>query len=258
VAASRDAKIPREQRETCWCGGKLLRFWWHPSYGVCADCGCYVSQRPPRSDALSGFYSLNDYWRVRQLSKGNAPIEKRSGHYRNDGRLAYWVSLVKRYGPTSGRVIEVGCAPGILLTELRKSGYECIGIEASETVAAWLRRNQDLDVRTGIFPGVEVPTCDLLLAFDVAEHTPSPASFWTEIGRLLRPGGTAIIQTPIECRDYEHPFKTRPDWFDELEHLFLYTHKSVTRLATLAGLNIVALEDAPLGLGQVCVLKKPA
>jgi SAM-dependent methyltransferase len=191
------------------------------------------------------------------VSKGIPPIEERGELYRKDGRLAYWLGLVKRDGPSSGRVIEVGCAPGVLLAELGKSGYECIGIEASETVAEWLRRTQNLDVRTGIFPGVEVPTCDLLLAFDVAEHTPWPARFWAETGRLLRPGGSAIVQTPIECHDYDHPFKIRPEWFDDLEHLFLYTDKSVRLLAALAGLDIIHLEDAPLLLGQVCVLRRP-
>jgi len=249
--------VPREVREECWCGGKLLPFRWHASYGVCAECGCYVNRRPPRQDALGGVYSLEDYWRHRQVSKGYPRIEDRGENYRRDGRLAYWLDLVKRYGPSSGRVIEVGCAPGVLLAELVKSGYECIGIEASESVAAWLRRTQNLDVRTGIFPGVDVPWCDLLLAFDVAEHTPSPRSFWTEIGRMLRPGGTAIVQTPVERWNYDHPFECRPDFFDDLEHLFLYTDKSVRRLATLAGLDIIALEDSPLQLGQACVLRRP-
>jgi SAM-dependent methyltransferase len=208
---------------------------------------------------LTAVYSLDAYWRHRQVSKGILPIEKRGELYRKDGRLAYWLGLVKRYGPSSGRVIEVGCAPGVLLAELGKSGYECIGVEASDSVAAWLRRTQNLDVRTGIFPGVKLPACGLLLALDVAEHTPSPASFWTEIGCLLRPSGKAIIQTPIECRDYEHPFKTRSDWFDDIEHLFLYSDKSVRRLAELGSLEILNLEDTPppLNLGQVCVLRKP-
>jgi 2-polyprenyl-3-methyl-5-hydroxy-6-metoxy-1,4-benzoquinol methylase len=201
-------------------------------------------------------YSLEEYWRARQISKGFPPIEQRGEYYRRDGRLAYWLSLVDRYGPTKGEVIEVGCAPGVLLSELNKRGFHCVGVEASDTVAAWLRTHEALEIRTGVFPGVELPPCDLFLAFDIAEHTPSPASFWTTIGRLLRPGGTAIVQTPIECKDYEQPFKTRPDWFDDLEHLFLYTDKSVARLAALAGLHMVALEDAPPVLGQVCVLRK--
>ncbi len=253
-----ESTLPREVRDACWCGGTLLPFHWHSSYGVCAECGCYVNRRPPQAKALNTIYTLDDYWRHRQVSKGIPPIEKRGDLYRKDGRLAYWLTLVKRFGPSEGEVIEVGCAPGVLLSELRRIGFRCLGVEASETVAVWLRNTQGLDVRTGIFPGVVLPACELLLAFDVAEHTPAPAEFWKEIGRLLRPGGTAIIQTPIECHDFEHPFKTRADWFDDVEHLFLYTDKSVRRLAALSGLDIIALEDTPLpfNLGQVCVLRK--
>src|SRR5215469_6699793 len=89
-----EGTLQRELRDNCWCGGKLLPFRWHASYGVCAECGCYVNRRPPQQDALSKLYSLNDYWRVRQLSKGYPPIEERGEWYRKDGRLSYWLALV--------------------------------------------------------------------------------------------------------------------------------------------------------------------
>jgi 2-polyprenyl-3-methyl-5-hydroxy-6-metoxy-1,4-benzoquinol methylase len=115
-----------------------------------------------------------------------------------------------------------------------------------------------VDVCEGLFPGVQLPTCDLFLAFDVMEHVSDPKNFICAVRALMHPGGVAIIQTPIERYDYEHPFKMRPDFFDDLEHLLLFTDKAILTLATLAQLEMVNLEDSLGSLGQICVLRKSA
>ena len=114
-----------------------------------------------------------------------------------------------------------------------------------------------VDVRSGFFPGISLPPCDLFMAFDVAEHIPDPLRFWNGISEVLRPGGVAILQTPIEGRNFDNPFNGRLDFFDDIEHYFLFTETSVLKLAALAHLQVVALEDALGLLGQVCVLRKP-
>jgi 2-polyprenyl-3-methyl-5-hydroxy-6-metoxy-1,4-benzoquinol methylase len=91
----------------------------------------------------------------------------------------------------------------------------------------------------------------------VAEHVPDPLKFWNEVAGLLKPGAVAILQTPVECHDYDHPFKERPDFFDEVEHLFLFTDNAIRKLTAAAQLQLVALEDARASLGQICVLRKP-
>lgn len=250
-------RVPRGQRDRCWCGGELRPFQLHSSYAVCAECGCYVNRYPPLPQALGRLYTLNRYWKSRQKMMGVPPIEERGEAYRLDGRLDFWLSLVERLGPPQGQVIEIGCSPGVLLAELQRRGYECIGVEPDARVAKWIHNRVGVEVREGLFPSVELPSCDLFLALDVPEHVPDPGAFWEAISRLLRPGGTAILQTPVERHDYEHPFKARPDFFDGVEHLFLYTDRSVRRLAESARLEMVCLEDAPGTLGQICVLRKP-
>lgn len=253
------SKFPRRDITQCWCGGSLKQLLDHAQYGACIACGCYVNLRPPTPESLKGLYSLDSYWRLRQRVHGIPPIEKRAELYRSDGRLGYWMDLIKHYGPRSGNVIEIGCAPGVLLSDLKDRGYRCTGVEPSASVVEWIRHNTGVEVQEGLFPGIHLPPCDLLLAFDVAEHTADPVGFWCGMAKVLQPGGVAIVQTPIECSNYAQPFKTRPEFFDGLEHLYLYTDTSVRKLAKLACLEILALEDAMGGyLSQVCVLNKPA
>lgn len=247
--------IRRGQRDHCWCGGDLLPFKWHPSYGVCAKCGCYVNRYPPIN--LQELYSSHLYWHIMQKYYGYPPIESRAELYKRDGRLAYWLQLIRRYGALQGRVIEVGCAPGILLAELQAQGYKCIGVEPDEKTADWVQQNSKVNVRAGLFPGIDLPNCDLFLAFDVIEHSPYPDRFMREVARLLNPGGIAIIQTPVERYGYDPPFGEKfKSAFKEFEHLFLFTNKAMGMLAERSGLEVVILNDRLWLHHEICVFRK--
>ena len=216
-----------------------------------------MNKFPPVQKDLEKLYSLNRYWRARQTLKRLPTIEDRAALYRSEGRLKLWLDLIEKYGSGSGKVIEVGCAPGVLLEELSARGYDCTGVEISSDVANWMR-DKGTDVRAGFFPGIDLPQCNLFLAFDVLEHSPCPVEFLREACRRLVPNGVAIIQTAIDRYDYQPPFGPRFDLFDDLEHLFLFTDKAMEALSIEAGLEIVTLrEELWLG-GEACVFRKAA
>jgi len=250
------SKIRRGHVTHCWCGGELLPFKWHPSYGVCAECGCYVNRHPPLN--LKELYSFDFYWHIVQKFHGNLPIEQRAKAYKADGRVDYWLKLIQYYGPPHGTVIEVGCAPGILLSELQAKGYECIGVEPDRKTAEWIQQNMKVKVRSGFFPDIDLPNCDLFLAFDVLEHSPNPDRFMQKIAQLLNPGGIAIIQTPIERYGYEPPFgEAFKSAFKEFEHLFLFTNKAMEMLADLSGLEIIEANERLCCHHEICIFRKP-
>jgi len=257
VADKHFRRIGRDSRDRCWCGGELTPFEWHPGYGVCAGCGCYLNRNPPRKDELERLYSFDLFWHIKQKAGGLPVLEKRSAHYKAEGRVDYWLQLIGRYGPAKGKVIEIGCAPGILLKELSDRGYDCLGVEVDRKVAGWIGETMNLDVRAGLFPEVDLPCCDLFLAFDVLEHCPDPAAFMRETCRLLRPGGVAVIQTSIDRYDYVPPFGSRfKEAFDDLEHLFIFTDKAVRELAARSNLEVTSLSEGAWLMGEVVILGK--
>jgi SAM-dependent methyltransferase len=258
LAKAQSLLVTRESRDECWCGGSLMPFEWHESYGVCAICGTYVNKIPPAQKGLEKFYSLGNYWHTRQALKNFPTIGDRAGLYRSDGRLQQWLDLVEKYGPKTGKVIEIGCAPGVLLGELTARGYSCTGVEISNDVAEWMRNSTGLEIHSGFFPGVELPRCDLFLAFDVLEHSPCPLEFLKSAADHLLPNGVAIIQTAIDRYDYQPPFGERFDMFDDLEHLFLFTNQAMTSLAKEANLEIVSLGERLWLGGETCIFRKAA
>lgn len=236
--------IRRNQRNRCWCGGELLPFTWHSSYGVCVACGCYVNRHPPITEELKRFYSFDNYWGAWMRLKGAPTIDHRTENDLKDGRVAYWFSLIQQYGPSSGRVIEVGCGHAVLLRELNRRGYDCIGVEPSEDVSDWIRARTGLQIITGLFPQVDLPECDMFLAFDVLEHVHNPFSFMEKVFDILRPGGIAILQQPTiraeQGDDIDPPFGNNFErMFDDVEHLWIFTSAGLNRLANLIGFDIL-------------------
>lgn len=250
--------IKRGERNRCWCGGALQRFEWSTRYGVCAKCGCYVNRFPPIGEDLKVLYSFRFYWHTFQRVHGYPTIEERTLHDNDDGRVDYWLRLIERYGPLAGRVVEVGCAHGVLLTELQVRGYECVGVEPDPQTATWTRTHTGLDIRAGFFPGVALPPCSLFLAFDVLEHSPTPLEFLHAAAELLEPRGVAIIQTPVDRYDLSPPFGDRfDDAFRDEQHLFLFTDRALKELACRANLEIVSLAERLALHHEICVFRRP-
>lgn len=258
IAALRTLSIRRETRNACWCGGALgpigkpARY--RANYRVCQTCGCYVNVRPPKPSELSRLYAFDLYWHGVQTLMGFPTIEQRTEHDLADGRVRYWIDVVGRFAPPAGHAIEVGCAHGVLLAALKEQGYRCTGVEPDSRTAKWTTEHTGVPVKVGFFPGPELDPCDVFLAFDVIEHTPEPLAFLRGARDLLRPGGVVVIQTPIERHNLANPFSDRPDFFDDLQHLYLFSEASFMRLARDARLSVIGMEDAPQRLGQVAVM----
>jgi 2-polyprenyl-3-methyl-5-hydroxy-6-metoxy-1,4-benzoquinol methylase len=254
-------KLRRDQRDQCWCGGSLRAFRWHASYGVCDACGCYVNRHPPCPEEFATIYSSAWYWGAVSRMRGLPDIRERAALYTADGRLNHWLRLVEKFAPTARRVVEIGCAPGVLLAELQRRGCRCVGVEAEESVAGWIRERVGVDVRCGIFPdaALSLGPCDLFMAFDVLEHVPSPEVFLREAARLLTPGGVAIIQTPIDRYDDELPLGEEVSVvFDDVEHLFIFVDKAMMALGARTGLEVVSLTEAPWQRRhELCIYRKP-
>lgn len=257
VRARREGRIARVERTHCWCGTSVGAATPFEDYRRCTNCGSYVNVHPPAPHEMKRIYSFGAYWQRRQALKGHPTIEDRSANDVRDGRVDFWLGFIEKFQHPPGRVIEVGCAHGILLQKLRAAGYECIGVEPDAKTARWTASRTQLDIRAGFFPGPDLPDCNLFLAFDVIEHTPDPLAFIGEAARLLRPGGIIILQTPIDRYAYDPPFGEKATAaFDSVEHLFLFSNQAMQQLARRTGLEVVDESSRWRLHHELCVFRK--
>jgi SAM-dependent methyltransferase len=108
------------------------------------------------------------------------------------------VALIERLAPAHGRVLDVGCATGSLLAEVRARGWESHGIEPDAASAAFARDRLGLDVRRGTLKDANFPGehFDLVCFWHVLEHAPNPRETLREAARVARPGATLLLSLP--------------------------------------------------------------
>jgi 2-polyprenyl-3-methyl-5-hydroxy-6-metoxy-1,4-benzoquinol methylase len=151
---------------------------------------------------------------------------------------------LEKFVPQKGRLLEIGCAMGTLLNEIRKRGWNVTGIEPEEWTCELARKNYGLHVINSTFQeaGIEDSYFDAVLMLHVIEHLPNPAKGLLQIARMIRPDGYLIIETP------------RYDtlWFRLLKgrersiipgHLYYFTRQTIQAIARKSGFEVVKLES---------------
>ncbi len=198
--------FPRERTKCILCGAdqpELLstqRSW---PVSRCGKCGfIYLSERPVEA-ALEEMYS-KDYYDSAEVGYGGYV-----DNFRKYNRI--FTSLFRKRAEDiegfrgEGDLLEVGCAHGFLLDFLRGRGWNVKGVEVSPLAAGYASGELNLDVkncklREAEFPGASF---DVVLLLDVLEHLHRPFETLKEIGRILKPEGTLVVQCPWELTHWE-------------------------------------------------------
>jgi SAM-dependent methyltransferase len=111
----------------------------------------------------------------------------------------YYALLTRRFGPKSGRLLEIGCGLGHLLVWM-VDRYNIYGTDINLSALCQARKNvpggnylqlsaEDLRV----FPD---GCFQIVIAKHVVEHLPDPEKAIVEISRVLAPGGLFLVATP--------------------------------------------------------------
>jgi len=118
------------------------------------------------------------------------------------------------------RILDLGCGGMWLTRLLRKSGFNCVGIDL-QPPADIVANVKEHSFATGSF--------DVVIALEMLEHEDCT----DEIRRILRPGGKLIVSTP----------NPRWDWL-----LWLGEHVGLCQPRSSPHSNLLWLEDLPFEL----------
>jgi SAM-dependent methyltransferase len=188
------------------CGSQGARpaFGRHTTFVRCHDCASVYETQPPSAEDLKVIYEGKDYF------------VKDDGEQPDDGEPVWGYSedyiaergfieakfervlghLERLVAP--GRLLDVGCGPGFLLTVAKGRGWDATGIDLNAWATEYARTELGADARTGqvdddAFAG---EVFDAVTMMDMVEHVPDPDALLANVARLVRPGGGIALLTP--------------------------------------------------------------
>ncbi|MGA8707258.1 MAG: glycosyltransferase [Steroidobacteraceae bacterium] len=217
----------------------------------CRECGMGVIETVP--DDLMLLYTEAYYGTGRA---GYSP-EARSGYedyaYTAEHGTAWAAALVRLFCPNGGRVLDIGCADGHLLTKLGPR-YDLYGIEANETIGGIASRRGvtvvGQDLLDPAIAACHAGSFDVITAIAVFEHLKDiRAAFETSI-HLLRDGGIMLFEVPLISAVNDNAV-----WFtSSLEHVWYPSEESLCHLVeNETGCRLVGTELAIKGYGSTYI-----
>ena len=230
------------------------------SFVRCVSCGLVQRNPQPVKDEIIARYSAvfgGDYLSY-ELENEAAFLKLQQLALRDAKFDELEKTLFRAKEPPS--VIDVGCATGALLADLRNRGWRVTGVEISPC-AEYAKKERRLDVRNIPFEENKFSqeNFDVILASHLIEHLNDPASFLTEVNRVLKEGGRIFITTPnisgFQARLYGG--RWRSAIFD---HLYLFSVRTLSKMLKKAGFKIERIRTwggLAAGLAPPW-LKKPA
>src|SRR5581483_444034 len=146
------------------------------------------------------------------------------------------------------RLLEVGFGSGETLRRLSALGWVAEGVEVDPMVVDRARA-RGLNVKLGNLRELQYSdgTFDAIVSNHVIEHFSDPSGFLTECYRLLKRGGVVVAYTP-NVESFGHRL-FRGDWrgLEPPRHLYLFTSRSLRRLAKQAGFSVAQCEGSGRG-----------
>jgi SAM-dependent methyltransferase len=178
-------------------------------------------------------------------------------HTRRANYTAILDLLAKRHA--SGRLLEIGCADGLFLEMAKQRGYDTLGIEPNEKMAAGNPHKQN--VRRGFFPDVMSASdgkFDIIALNCVFEHVPDVAALIDAFKRYLTDDGSIMINVPVSSgamfklshalyrANVKYPFDRLWQKGFVSPHLHYFAKDNLARLFGKHGLALV--DDAKLAM----------
>ena len=204
------------------------------NYIKCLSCGSIYQSPVPSQEILLSYYQP-DY---------PVHVSKKQGFQKQmmiGARYGYIKKrrIVEKY-IKKGSILDVGCARGDFLVEMKTAGWSVIGLEPISS-AAQAAKAKGLDILQTTLDEIDISfqQFDVVTLWDVLEHVPDPYSILRIIHKILKPYGIAIFSTPNASSMDARIFGQYWIGYDPPRHVCIFTRKSLTNALQLAGFRII-------------------
>lgn len=225
----------------------------------CAGCRTVFQHPMPGAAALGSYYPAEYWWSPRQRPGNVGLLSRLERIYREFVARDHVRFLRRCAAATAGRptLLDIGCGSGTFLHLARQCGFEVCGMDVSAHAVLEAQQQYGLAVKQGEIGSLDWDggRFDYISMFHVLEHLTDPRQALAYAGRLLKPGGSLIVQVPNAASIQAGCFGARWYGFDVPRHVMNFTPESLRLLFEQAGFHPrlvrrFSLRDNPAALAS--------
>ena len=155
--------------------------------------------------------------------------------------------------------LDIGCATGRLISELKKKGWNVQGVEVCVPAAEHGIEHNNVPIYIGTLESAELrEKFSVVHCSHLIEHLTDPVGFVDSVKKLLKPRGRFIITTPNVGGFQAKLMKSR--WRSAIaDHMVLFSKRTLRMLLTNRGFSIEKIKTwGGIGMGITKdYIKKP-
>jgi len=216
------------------------------SLKTCQNCGVSFLTPQPSPSAIATYF---------QDSSALDEDGLRSKFESNREKVLSRVATYIRNRKHGGRILDVGCATGFFLHRFfGDPDWQAWGVELSTWEAAKAAQ-RGIRVHLGNIHSAKLSanSFDVITVLDAFYYFPDPQAQLTEFCRVLKPDGVLVLEIPLAGSRIWRTSRrlgrilsgAKLPLLQTSDHLFYYTHRSISFLLTRCGFKVEAALPLP-------------
>jgi SAM-dependent methyltransferase len=202
----------------------------------CTSCSTLVLDPRPADEEIAGLYPA-DY--VSYAFDRLNPVVRAARDVVQRGKT----SVLARFVPSGGTIVDVGCGTGTLLRQVQRrygSKFRLVGWDYAGPHLEHLSQSGIEVLAAPIEPAHVPQQVELFVLNQVIEHVPYPDRLVSMLAKALAPGGHLVIETPdidgLDARWFAGRY-----WggYHFPRHMVLFDADGLRRLVERCGLEVV-------------------
>jgi len=195
----------------------------------CADCSLRFTQYAPTVEGIGDYYKSEDYISHSNTSKGLINRIYQMVRRRTVKQKRKLISHIT--GKKNGELLDVGSGTGAFLNEMKKHGWQAIGVEPDADARRTARELFGCDLKdiNELF-NLKPNSFDAITLWHVLEHVHDLQKHLQQFKGLLKPGGHLIIAVPNYTSFDASVYKQYWAAYDVPRHLYHFSPLSIKLL----------------------------
>lgn len=220
----------------------------------CRHCGMvYVSPRL-KEEVVGKLYSSRLYDELYKLKLIPAV------DYRRNVLAVRKYEQIMQYCKKKGKVLDIGCGLGEVLSVFKESGWECTGVETNNFASNYARRIFNLNIiEDDIYTAKIGGQYDVIMMWGVLEHFYRPIEILEKCRGLLVDDGILVVEVPnADSLLVRYCEKTNTDVDRIIEgdrHIMLFSLQGLKEMMTRAGFHSVNIVSNGLDVSTLNRIK---